>query len=63
MKVTHPGCSLPVAFAVAAISLSMPAKVYTQTRPGPMLGPQHEDGVFDRLERRVGATMRAAPAS
>jgi hypothetical protein len=27
-----------------------------------MLGPKHEDGVLDRLERRVGATMRAAAA-
>ena len=27
-----------------------------------MLGSKHEDGVLDRLERRVGATIRAAAA-
>ena len=27
-----------------------------------MLGPKHENGVLDRLERRVGATVRAAAA-
>jgi hypothetical protein len=27
-----------------------------------MLGPKHEDGVLDRLGRRVGATMRAPAA-
>jgi hypothetical protein len=34
----------------------------TSGAPGRMLGPKHEDGVLDRLERRVGATMRAATA-
>ena len=27
-----------------------------------MLGPKDEDGVLDRLQRRVGTTMRAAAA-
>ena len=32
MKVSHPGCSLPVALAVAVISLCIPAKVHAQNR-------------------------------
>ena len=30
--------------------------------PGRMLGPKRKDGVLDRLQRRVGTTMRAAAA-
>lgn len=33
MKVSFPGCNLPAALAVAALSLCMPAKIHAQTRP------------------------------
>jgi hypothetical protein len=33
MKVSYPGCTLPVALALAAISLCTPANINAQTRP------------------------------
>ena len=46
---TTPGCS------ISSLALSL-------RTPGRMLGPKHEDGVLDRLERRVGAAMGATAA-